>query len=329
MTEYKHEIWEVIVSVLDGNPSPDDEIIFNEWIKVPENKNIYNYLSRLRYAGNTDHIESAKERVFRKVQEKIQNYRFKHNLRLWQYIAAASFLILISISSLWYYSNQSRLIANVETRTPFGVRSRITLSDGTTVYLNSGSSLSYPVRFTQGKRKVVLKGEAYFEVTKDPKHPFVVNADNLDIRVLGTHFDVKAYADDNKVVTTLLEGAVDITGIPGADQQKNYVLAPNQQAVYIKDTKSMNVHKVEDASLYAIWKDGQLYFDNERFADITKKLERAFNMKIRISSDKLKNELFSGQFDSNENIYKILYIMKRHRDFTYKIDQDTIDIFQN
>jgi ferric-dicitrate binding protein FerR (iron transport regulator) len=190
--------------------------------------------------------------------------------------------------------------------------------------LNAGSTLSYPAIFKGDQRKVKLEGEAYFEVAKDARHPFVVNADSVDIKVLGTHFNVSAYAEESQVTTTLIEGSVSISKI---NTEGEMILKPDQQAVYDKKAGNVQLKQV-DSKAFAAWREGQYLFEHENFGNIVKKLERGFNVKIAIKSESLKNEVFSGQFDHVESVGQLLNMMKQHRNFDYKIYGNQIDIFQ-
>lgn len=145
---------------------------------------------------------------------------------------------------------------NVETidfhtiRVPLGGEFNLQLSDNTRVHLNSGSSLRYPVRFAGDIREVFLTGEGFFEVTKDEERPFVVKTEEVDVRVLGTSFNVNAYPDEKVVATTLVEGKVRV-----GYGSKNFDLDPGMQFVYDREDKTANVRTV-DMELYTSWKDG-------------------------------------------------------------------------
>lgn len=335
MTDSNPEIWNIISSVLNGNPSEEDTRLVEQWLlESEENRKTFAHISKIGYNGSLKKALLAKERIYDDVQRKIEVWKYKHTLRIWQYVAAASVAILITFSGYLIKSNLVSVapdtvsIANVETECPNGIKSKIILSDGTIVNLNSGSSLSYPAVFKGDQRAVLLKGEAYFDVAKDKKHPFIVKTGILSIKVLGTHFNVKAYADDDKITTSLLEGSVSIEkSISGSKQPEFLILSPNHQAILDKVSGMLKVQKV-NASLFSSWKEGQYYFDGENLVEITQRLERGFNVNIKITSAKLKKEIFSGVFDKGENIQQILDMMKKHRSFDYKYRNNKIEIFE-
>ncbi|TRX39436.1 FecR family protein [Flavobacterium restrictum] len=206
---------------------------------------------------------------------------------------------------------------------PYGKRFELQLSDGTRVHLNSGTTLRYPVRFIAGEnRQVFLDGEAFFDVTKDKKHPFIVNADNLNVRVLGTHFNVSSYPEDPSTDVVLVEGSVGLYQKNEVfDAAKNTVLKPGFKGSFTKiggviDTKAVVT------SVYTSWMEGRLTFRNMSFKDISKKLERHYNVTITNHNNKLDNEKFYASFD-DVPIEKVLsYFNEIHGlNYTFKNDQ--------
>lgn len=190
---------------------------------------------------------------------------------------------------------------------PYGKRFELELSDGTLVHLNSGSTLKYPVAFIAGQnRQVFLDGEAFFDVSKDKKHPFVVNADNLNIRVLGTHFNVSNYSEDAITDVVLVEGSV---GLYDSNEKfetnKSTILKPGFKGSFNKKDKQINTTAVI-TDTYTSWMQGGLNFRNMSFKNISKKLERHYNVTIESQNTKLDNELFNASFKSNESVEKVL-----------------------
>lgn len=190
---------------------------------------------------------------------------------------------------------------------PYGKRFELELSDGTLVHLNSGSTLKYPVAFIAGQnRQVFLDGEAFFDVSKDKKHPFVVNADNLNIRVLGTHFNVSNYSEDAITDVVLVEGSVGLyDSNEKFDTNKSTILKPGFKGSFNKKDKQINTTAVI-TDTYTSWMQGGLNFRNMSFKNISKKLERHYNVTIESQNTKLDNELFNASFKSNESVEKVL-----------------------
>lgn len=212
----------------------------------------------------------------------------------------------------------------IEISIPKGKLFQLTLSDGTKVWLNAASSLKFPQHFASTKetRMVYLKGEAFFDVTKNKAQPFIVKTETVNVEVLGTQFNVSSYAEDATVKTTLVEGAVVVN-----DQNENtnsLQLIPNDQAIFSKDKKVMHKQKV-NTSLYTSWMDKKIILQNESFTDAFKRIERSYDVSITSRNKKLNNTRFTGEFDV-ENIEEILRIFSETLKFTYEIKGKDITI---
>lgn len=179
---------------------------------------------------------------------------------------------------------------------PYGNRSIITLADGSKVWLNAGSRFIYPSEFVDKKREVFLVGEAYFEVTKNEKKPFVVKTTDLKINVLGTHFNVSAYPEDYSVQTVLTEGSVRINRLNSGLFEKGITLIPGELAYYNKKNEETRICKV-DVEQYTSWAQGLFCFSNADFNRIVKRLERYYNIRFQFD-DPLKGSIqITGKLD--------------------------------
>ena len=242
---------------------------------------------------------------------------------VWLKVAAAV-ILLIGCNYFWYTytENLTEVYTNAdspyEIKVPAGSRTNIVLPDGTEVSLNAGSVLRYHRGFGIRERNVTLDGEGYFKVAKNAEVPFFVKTNDVQVQVVGTVFNVRAYDDDNYVMVSLLEGRVNLS----ASANSVMKLFPNEQALYNKNTGRMEKLKT-NASKACDWLDGGLTFEN---ADIAHRLERKFQVKISIESERLKAEHFSGSFDSNQNIYDILHEINVEKQYTWKVSGDTIFI---
>ena len=239
----------------------------------------------------------------------------------------AAVILLIGCNYFWYTytENLTEVYTNAdspyEIKVPAGSRTNIVLPDGTEVSLNAGSVLRYHRGFGIRERNVTLDGEGYFKVAKNAEVPFFVKTNDVQVQVVGTVFNVRAYDDDNYVMVSLLEGRVNLS----ASANSVMKLFPNEQALYNKNTGRMEKLKT-NASKACDWLDGGLTFENASFADIAHRLERKFQVKISIESERLKAEHFSGSFDSNQNIYDILREINVEKQYTWKVSGDTIFI---
>jgi len=209
---------------------------------------------------------------------------------------------------------------------PYGKRFKLQLSDGTVVHLNAGTTLKYPVKFIAGEsRKVFLNGEAYFDVAKDARHPFVVNADELNVRVLGTHFNVSGYPEDDLTDVVLVEGSV---GLYKSGEQfsakQSTILKPGFKASFNKSNGSLATKAVA-TSVHTAWVHGELNFRNLSFKNISRKLERHYDIEIENHNPQLETVFFNASF-RDEPIEKILSYFNEAHGFKYKIQGKKIII---
>lgn len=209
-------------------------------------------------------------------------------------------------------------------KVPYGKRFELQLSDGTMVHLNAGTTLKYPVKFIAGEnRQVFLDGEAFFDVTKDKKHPFVVNADELNVRVLGTHFNVSSYPEDDATDVVLVEGSVGLYTVnENFDVAKNTVLKPGFKGSFNKTNNKIDTKSV-DPSIYISWMKGDLTFKNMTFKNIMKKLERHYDVTIVNKNIKLSEEKFSASF-KDQSIVKVLSYFSEIQGFNFKVTNKQI-----
>lgn len=200
-----------------------------------------------------------------------------------------------------------------------GEEYQLALADGTKVWLNSESSLRYPVQFSGKNRQVELKGEAYFEVAHNAKKPFKVNTTEMNVAVLGTSFNISAYPDDETVHTTLVEGSVKVHNNIGEQEEK--ILEPNQQFVYSKADHKVRVDKV-NARFYAAWKDGAFTFVDEPLPSIMKKLERWYNIRVFFQGQEVQNLRFSGKLKRFKSCNDVLEVISKTTHIQYEIQGD-------
>ena len=178
---------------------------------------------------------------------------------------------------------------------PYGKRSYLLLSDGTQVWINSGSRLVYAPQFTGDTREVFLEGEAYFEVAKDASKPFYVRTDAFTINVLGTKFNVKAYKDDMEYTTVLVEGKVSMK-VQDQFFSKDVILAPNQKLTLMKGQDDFQRSNVDETGFYTNWIYGYLEFKNAHLNDVLKSIQRYYNIDIELNTGN-QSSIVSGKLD--------------------------------
>lgn len=201
---------------------------------------------------------------------------------------------------------------------PFGKRSKIELSDGTNVWLNSGSKLIYPVVFSKNKREVFLEGEGIFDVAHNKNKPFTVVAKNHEIEVLGTVFNVSNYANDGIIETTLKSGSVQINfkGDSFLKRNQSIKIKPGISASYNKNTNQISSKKV-DINNYFSWKQGLFIFKKDDLGHIMKRLSRYYNVEIIVKDQQLAKQTFTGSLDLKDNINDVLEAIKETTNLEY------------
>ena len=195
------------------------------------------------------------------------------------------------------------------------------------MWLNAGSALSYGSSFNETSREVSLSGEAYFEVQHDAQAPFVVSTNGLDIKVLGTRFNIRNDDNDHRITTVLLEGAV--KAYASGDEKAAVRLRPSQQLVFDTRTGAMRLTDEPSADRSINWIDGRFCFEHDTFAEIVAELKRYYNVDIRFMDDALRSERFSGDFRVEDGIYHIMSVLQLTYKFTYKVVGNDIEIYPN
>ena len=245
---------------------------------------------------------------------------------LWRYAAVVAIIIAVGCISYWQGEvNVKDTFADISVEAPLGSKTKLYLPDGTLVWLNAGSRMTYSQGFGVDNRKVELEGEGYFEVKRNEKIPFFVKTKDLQLQVLGTKFNFRDYPEDHEVVVSLLVGKVGLNNL--LREEKEAVLSPDERAVLNKANGLLTVESVT-ASNASQWTDGYLFFDEELLPDIAKELERSYNVKIHIANDSLKTFRFYGNFVRREqNIQEVLEALASTEKMQYKIEERNITIY--
>ncbi|SFC92110.1 FecR family protein [Zunongwangia mangrovi] len=207
---------------------------------------------------------------------------------------------------------------------PNGIKTKIQFSDGSSVFLNSGSTLKYPIAFTGNVREIQLTGEGFFKVSKDKTHPFVVNSSNLNIEVLGTIFNVRAYPENAEIEAVLVEGTIALSS-DNPRHVHQYFMEPGELGIW-SNTEKPVINEV-DTDLYTGWTEGKLIFQNLNFKEISRRLERQYNIQIENHYKALNEKSFTATFDV-ESLEDILDSFKSHTPFSYKISENRIEIYE-
>lgn len=269
-----------------------------------------------------------KEEAFARFQKRVANERPKVFRIPWKIVYRVAAVILILLLPLaGYWKGQETLrqtFSDMVVEAPLGARTKLYLPDGTLVWLNAGSKITYSQGFGMDNRQLNLEGEGYFEVVHSEKLPFEIHTREVDLRVVGTKFNFKNYSDDEEVTVNLLEGKVALHN--GMKSMPELFLSPNEKMVMNKRTGEMRKLKSR-AENSMLWTNDELFFDEELLQDIAKKLMRSYDVKIEIA-DSLKNRRFYGSFKVMGNtIEEVLETIASTNRMKYRYENEKYIIY--
>ena len=309
---------DILYKFFEGNASFEEEAAVKQWMEESaENRLAFlkerKLFDAMLLLGNEEIIKNGKKRFSINLS----------SLRTELIKIAAVVAITLGGSYFYYQSSLEKELMAMQTITvPAGQRINITLVDGTNVWLNARTSLSYPVKFGKNNRQVVLDGEAYFDVTKDKSKPFIVQTDNYNVEVLGTQFDVNAYSETGEFETTLMSGSVKVAS--ASDSTQKITLKPNNK-VFLQDGK-LHVTAVDDYNPYR-WKEGLICFKNETFTSIMKDFEKYYGLTIQVKNKNVFKYVFTGKFRQTDGIDYALRVLQKDIKFTYQRDDENQIIY--
>ncbi|MFN8254410.1 MAG: FecR family protein [Bacteroidales bacterium] len=351
---------DLVVKFLTGEATAEEKQQLFSWANENyENKKLYVQLKDIWEATHalTDKRfgnDKAWETIRQRIEIQISTKKKEERLRILQSIIRVAAIVVITFGITWLgfrvNKNNQHLVSKNEIIVPLGSKTQMLLPDGSRVWVNSGSSLSYTSDFNDTSRIVRLTGEAYFEVVKNPDKPFVVKTGSLDIKAYGTVFNVKSYPEDNYIEALLVKGEVTVFG-----EKDNKVLAklvPNQKTIYFKENAHVafekKVEKVEKTpeqekiltinpkvqmvlvetrvENFTAWKDQNLVFNSETFDEIVVKLERWYGVNIEVMDESIKSERFTGKFIHNEPLVQVLEAIKLTTRIKYTIKLNDVYI---
>lgn len=319
---------DIIIRYLENRCSGDDFVRINEWMKESE-KNA-GELFRMeevyqlgKFPFDSDGLVANAERRLNKRLEqenrqKQKRFRMRNTLRY----AAAIAAVLVLAAGFSYYLSRGETTELTMASTTYGQVREIVLPDGTKVWLNHSSVLQYPRTFEGEERHVYLEGEAYFEVMRNHEKPFTVKSSAMDVKVLGTSFNMKCRPDNNVAETTLIEGEVEVK-----DRERRGMIAllPGQKVVLNRLTGRMQVKQV-DAKMEIVWHDDLIPFDKSSIFQIAAVLERFYGVKIILSPDVDSTKTYSGVLKKKDSIESVLNSLRNSIPFNYKKDDNNIFI---
>ena len=278
----------------------------SRWNDIPEQIHPSGY--------DEDRLHDRIHHILR-LEEAVTHQKIKTKTRLFTFLTrvAAVFFIPLALFTLYNWKGsieEKQADFQAKIFSPLGARTSFILPDGSTGWLNGGSSLSFPSQFKGKNRTVELSGEAYFDIMKNQDKPFTVVTDNIEVRAYGTAFNVMAYPDDRSTEVTLERGSIGIFGKDEFVRGKLIdIMAPGERGILVNETGIFNKDQVK-VDQYTSWKEGRLVFRNEPMAEVVKKLNRWYNVNISISDRRLESFTYRATF-IDEKLDEVLTIFQR------------------
>jgi transmembrane sensor len=330
----KKSIKTIIIEHLEGNLHGDKLNELTAWVaKSNDNARYYTKVKDLWEASLADISRIAEtknewSRFLLRIKKDYQSNIFRYNSNVQIFYRFAAILIIglvLGGLAINYTLKQDPIF--ITAHAPKGSITQMVLADSTIVYLNAGSEIRYSPETVNKTREVYLKGEAWFDVTKDKKKAFVVHTSCYDVNVTGTQFNVKSYEKDNEIITTLEEGEVIISSSENFKLAENLIVTAGEQVVFNKDSNKMFVKEV-NTKRFTSWKENKLMFLNLSFEELIILFERKYGVDIEVDNQEVLKYHYTGTI-KNESILEILEIIKHSLPIQYKIDRQKIRISKN
>lgn len=288
-----------------------DESLKAEYIRL-QNTYALSHVSEL-----SKNVEEGK-RGFNAFNHRLQIKKRRKLFRTALQYAAVAIVLIASTFFITQIFTENKTLGALNTLyVPAGQRAQLTLQDGTSVWLNAQSTLKYPSNFSKKNREVEVIGEAFFDVAKDAKRPFIVSTQQVEMMVLGTQFNVYSYADAGYIQTDLVEGSLKV--YTKQAPQASVTLKPNENAT-VKHGQ-ITVGQIESADHF-LWKEGIYTFNNERLLDIIEKLQLYYDVKIIVKDPDIFNVRYTGKFRQRDGIDEILKIIQKIQKFNIEKDPE-------
>lgn len=325
MDTQKHIDEHILLSYYSGTLSADQKQEVEAWLQdSEENRKIARDVQYIYMATDTlntiKEVDSAK--ALAEVKNRLQKPN-KVNYLVWFQRIAAILLLPLLVSTI-YFATKEDPIEYVDVKTNPGMVATLNLPDGSKVWLNSGSYLKHPQKFTGDTRAVELNGEAYFSVQKDQSKRFIVNTPfDLKAEVLGTEFNIEAYKESNQVTTSLVSGSVKLSFLNKENNEESFLMKPDDEVTYNIKTKRIKTN-ASYLPTQTAWKDGLVIFRNTSFEEALKILSKRFNTDFIVKNDLLYENSFTGTF-SGQHLTLILEHFRLSSDIQYKFIDPEID----
>ncbi|HZL09095.1 MAG TPA: FecR domain-containing protein [Prolixibacteraceae bacterium] len=306
-------------------------IDFKRWLSDPANHSEVEIWLLEHWTTSTE-IDS--NTLIETIFKQIQDYQNVHHLKtgfsftriLMVYQKVAAFLLIPIVGlGIWFGVSQYQSAGQyTETIAPRGQKSQIVLADGTKVWLNSDTKIRYPGNFSKKQRDVYLDGEAFFEVTKNAHQPFIVHTSGVNVKVLGTKFNVKAYSDEDQIETSLFEGKINLlVNNPKNSEHTETVVVPGQSFVYYKADHQLVLNRFPKDEING-WKKNQLIFRDDTFSNLVRKVERWYNVKVVYDEKLFNDRRLTVELYEGERLERLMDIISLTLSVDFKYDKGEI-----
>ena len=302
---------DLLYRFFDGTATIEEEESVRNWIESSDD----NYADFLRERKIYDALLLS-------TPSKISRQSFHQHITPWIVSTVASIALLVIATGLFFYAESSKSQQYNTIIVPPGQRINLILADNTNVWLNANTTFRYPSKFARKNREVFLDGEAWFDVSKNKKKPFIVKTDQGEVRVTGTTFNLEAYSEYKNFATSLFEGSVDIY----QNNAKLATLKPNQKGMLQNDRYFIST--IDNTDEY-LWRNGLIAFNNMKLEDILLELEKYFDIQIEINTKKLPQHRYTGKFRQADGVDYALRVLQKSIHFSYNRDDDKQIIYIN
>ena len=325
--ETHYNIEEIIIKSLDQTATVEEMAQLKAWIEASEENQAAYF--QMKDVWDTTPIvseDSQADQSWKKLQTEKSVQRPGIMRRIFietAKVAAVAVLVLVSAYFVYFNSgSRQEEIQYATVQVPYGSKSTILLPDGSEVMLNAGSELTYPVNFSETIRNVELKGEGYFKVAHNAEKPFIVTAQQLEVKVLGTEFNVMAYEELNRIETTLINGSVQLN-MKRATTGRGVILKPGQKATFEDGKLSLQIVNTE---IEAIWTQNEFYFESIPFPELIMRLEKWYDVQIEFEEHEFDEITFTGKFRNEETIWQVLDAIEMTTPVRYRAEHRKVYI---
>lgn len=293
----------IIERTLDNEASPEEARLVMRWFQTPEGQA---WLSHRMDQDEAAILSGSEEEwvdgpipsmaIYQKIMERLRYRKLRRRLL---YAAAVLIPLFLFAGLFWQMDRRFDLLVDAgmqEIVVPKGERMQVVFQDGSRVHLNAGSRIRYPKQFGWSERRVELSGEGWFEVSKNAKRPFIVELGLMDIKVLGTTFDVKAYEEDQMIMIALETGSIDVN----ASNYESFRMEPGDKALYDKSSRRFEIHRSSDVTKYSTWREDRLVFRSEPLREVLNTISRNYNIEFEVKDTSILDYSYTITIDTTD-----------------------------